>query len=81
MGDIEKCPEEVFFRIIAKLKKIALALGAPALTLQFSPGLEYDTFLGKKYRAEESLPICYLNLTGEIDLSRLRFSLADFDTF
>jgi hypothetical protein len=81
VGDIERCSEEVFFRIIARLRKIAFELGAPALTLGFSPGVDYARFLEKKYRPRESLPICYLNLTSEVDLNGLRFSLADFDTF
>jgi hypothetical protein len=81
IGDIEKCTAEEFFAVTRRLKEIAFKIGIPALTFQVSPGTAYDEFLSKKYKAQSSLPICYLDLASGLDLNKLRFSLADFDTF
>ncbi len=81
IGDIEKCTEEVFFSIIKKLRKLAFKLGAVNVVFQQSPGTEYDRYLSSRYKGEEGLQNCYLDLSSGLDLSKLRFSMADLDTF
>ena len=81
IGDIEKIDYDNFTRIVSKLKKLSFRLGSLNVVFQLSPGIEYDRFLSQKYKAEESLPVCYLDLGSGLDLSKLRFSMADFDTF
>ncbi|HEY3249926.1 MAG TPA: GNAT family N-acetyltransferase [Ignavibacteria bacterium] len=80
IGDIERCSENEFFSILNKLKKIAFKIGIPIITFQVSPGIEYDRFLEKKYNAEESVAIGYINFSN-LELNKLRFTFADFDTF
>lgn len=81
IGDIERCSDQEFMQVIKVLKKAAFKIGAPVITFQLSPGTEQDKFLAGKYKAGESLPVCYLNLGSSLDLSKLKFTQADFDTF
>jgi hypothetical protein len=81
VGDIEKSDKEKFFKIIKKLKSLAFWLGAHNVVFQLSPAADYDAFLSERYEAEESLPVCYLDLGSGMELGRLKFSMADFDTF
>jgi hypothetical protein len=81
IGDIERCSHHEFEHVISGLKLIAFKTGVPVITFQVSSGTEHDGFLAKKHKAEESLPACYLNLKSSLDLSKLKFTQADFDTF
>lgn len=81
VGDIERCGEKEFWQVIWGLKMIAFKTGVPVITFQVSPGTALDSFLAKKYKPEESLPVCYFSLAGDLDLSKLKFTLSDFDTF
>jgi hypothetical protein len=46
-----------------------------------SPGTLLDEKLGKIKKGTPILPFGFLNLTDEYDLSSLKFTYFDFDTF
>jgi GNAT superfamily N-acetyltransferase len=81
VGDIERCTYQEYEHVISDLKLIAFKMGVPVITFQVTPGTEQEGFLAKRYKAGESLPICFLNLKSELDLTKLKFTQADFDTF
>jgi hypothetical protein len=81
IGDIEKCTEQEFWLIIKKLKQISFRLFIPAIIINICVDTDYDNYLSKALNAEENLPVCYFNLSDELDLDKLQFTAADIDTF
>jgi hypothetical protein len=81
VGDMEKVDMQTFFRVLDKLKRLAFAVGAHCITFQFSPGVWMDNYLSIRYEPREGMPVCYLDFGSGLDLSNLKFTLADFDTF
>lgn len=81
VGDIEARTEEEFWQVIKGLKIIAFKIGTPVITFQLSPGTRQNSFMAKKYKPEEVVPICYYDIKSNLDLAKLKFTFADFDTF
>jgi GNAT superfamily N-acetyltransferase len=81
VGDVEKCTEEEFDLIVKKLKSLARLLGNYAVIFYCSPGVNYDNYLKKKYTASEGLPIGWVDFGSGLDLSKLKFTQADLDTY
>lgn len=82
IGDMEKCDEKRFLKVISKLKKIALILGLPHIRYNGSS----DTWgirMFEKYghKMESTYPIGGVNFTNIIALEKLKFTMADNDTF
>lgn len=82
IGDIEKCNEKSFLKIIKRLKKIAFILGLPHLKFQTSTNT-WALSMFKKYGFPMDLkyPVVGVNFTNEIPLDQLKFTGADNDTF
>lgn len=81
IGDIESVDEENFYNILQKLKKLARSLGCYRLIFYYSPGVRYDKYLSAKYSPQKGSPIGGVDLGSGLDLSSLKFSLADLDTY
>lgn len=82
IGDLEKCDEIRFLKVISKLKKIALILGLPHIRYSGSS----DTWgirMFQKYghKMENIYPIGGINFTNIIPLKDIKFTMADNDTF
>lgn len=81
VGDIESCTEEEFLQIVNKLQWLAWRLGCYAVYFYYSPGTKYGEYLSKKAQSEKGLAIGWVDLGSGKDLSKLKFSQADLDTF
>ena len=82
VGDIEKCSDETFQKIIKRLQKICFAIGIPHLRFHTSPNSNIERLLipiSKKHEIE--YPIGYLKLSDSIEPSAIQYSLADYHTF
>lgn len=81
IGDIESVDEDEFQKIVKKLRRLAWLLGCYRLIFSYSPGVKYDKYLSAKYTPRKGSPIGGVDLGSGLDLSSLKFSLADIDTF
>lgn len=81
IGDIESVDEKGFYEIVKKLRRLAWLLGCYQLIFYYSPGVKYDKYLSAKYSFQQGSPIGGVDLGSGLDLSSLKFSLADLDTF
>lgn len=82
VGDIEKCDSEVFNNVLWKLKILAKISGIPhirfnvnensALSLKLNSIIERDV---------KEFPIGYLLFDKSIDMGKIKFVMADNDTF
>jgi GNAT superfamily N-acetyltransferase len=83
VGDIEKTDEESFYKIVKKLKHIARLLGNYAVIFYYSPSVDYDRFLSKKFASSSSggLSIGWVDFESGLELDTLKFSQADLDTY
>lgn len=81
IGDIETASEEEFYKIVKKLKWLAWLLGCYAVYFYYSPGVRYDKYLSDITAPIKGLAVGWLDLTSGKDLSLLKFSQADLDTY
>jgi GNAT superfamily N-acetyltransferase len=83
VGDIEKTGEEAFYKIIKKLKGIAWLLGCYAVVFRYSPLVNYDRFLAKKFdeNCSKGSPVGWVDFESGLPLDSLKFSQADLDTY
>lgn len=81
IGEIESASGEEFNRIVKKLKWLAWLLGCYAVYFYYSPGVKYDKYLSEITAPAKGLAIGWLDLTSGKDLSLLKFSQADLDTY
>lgn len=82
IGDIERCTEDDFKKIIKRLKRLAFFLGLPYLRYQCSPGVYFEKFFentGKKHN--HTYPIGWCDFSSGLDLKKLKFTMCDNDTF
>lgn len=81
LGDLS-CPKphnpEV---IISRLKKLAFLIGADTLVFFSSPGTTQAGIFESCCKPLQGLPVGYLNFNSQLPLEKLRFVLADLDTF
>ena len=63
------------------LKWLAWLLGCYAVYYYYSPGTKYDRFLSAKYKPQKGLAVGWVDFTSGQDLSALKFSQADLDTY
>jgi hypothetical protein len=81
LGDVEKCAEKDFQIILKKLKKISFLLGVDIMVFHTSPDTNIDRLLsGMNYPFIE-YPIGFVNFNSNIDISKIKYTGADFDTF
>jgi GNAT superfamily N-acetyltransferase len=81
VGDIERLSEGEFLSTLKKLKRLAWILGCYAIYFYYSPGVEYHRFLSQKIAPAKGLAVGWIDFTSGQDLSRLKFSQADLDTY
>lgn len=81
VGDIELSDEAEFIRIVKRIKLVAWLLGCYAVYFYCSPETKYDKFLSSKYSYSKGLAIGWADFNSGLDLSSLKFSQADLDTY
>lgn len=82
VGDIEKSSEEKTLRAIRALKSLARRMFIPHIRFQGSTGTPLSQFFAKYgQKMEAKHPIGGVNFSHEIPLEKLKFTMADNDTF
>lgn len=82
IGDMARVNSETFDKVIEKLKRIAAKLFISDIIFAVAPGTYYDKLMTqKKIPFSETLAILYWDFDSGIDLSKIRFTGADYDTF
>ena len=81
IGDMQVASEAELLKAENALKKLASALGVPAIIFQVSPGATLDQWFAKRYQPIESWAIGWKNYSSDIPLEKLRFTYGDLDTF
>jgi hypothetical protein len=81
IGEIEKLSIEELTRIIGRLKIIAFFTGINKIQYQCSKNSGLFPVFTSIKKAEEALPIIFLNLSHKVIAENLVLSFADFDTF
>lgn len=82
IGDMERCTEKKFKKIIRKLKWMGFFLGTHHIRYTCSPGVYFESFFADAGRKlETSYPIILLDINSGIDLKKLKFTMCDNDTF
>lgn len=82
IGDVERCSEEEMEMIIKKLKSICFWSGIPYLRFHCSPGAYWESFFAAKgKRHERSYAVGYVKWNTDIDMTKVKFTAADNDTF
>lgn len=82
IGDIERCSEDEFKKIIQKLKLLAFMLGLPYLRFHCSPDVYFEEFFAKiGHKHESSYPVGWCDFNSGLELKNLKFTMGDNDTF
>jgi hypothetical protein len=81
IGDVNVNNETEFGPILRKLKLLSFLTFNAHIIFCVSPGTLLDEKLSKLNEGTRSLPIGFLNLNDEYDLTSLKFTYFDFDTF
>lgn len=81
IGDISVDKESVLKPILRKLKWLSFLTFNLHVVFYVSPGTVLDEKLSSLKKSSKGLPIGFLNLSDQIDLSTLKFTYFDFDTF
>jgi hypothetical protein len=83
IGDIGKCSDEEFTKVIRNLKALSFFLGLPHIRMHCSSGvwLEKQFINTNAKKMEASYPVGGINLTKIIPLEKMKFTTADNDTF
>jgi GNAT superfamily N-acetyltransferase len=83
VGDIENCSESDFHKILNRLKVVCFFTGLPYLRFHVSPNTCTERLLIKygAIKHEQSYPIGYVDFGCNFDMKRVKFTMADNDTF
>ena len=81
VGDVNINKKSDIKPILRKLKWLSFLTFHPFVMFCVSPGSVLDIKLNGIKKSTEGLPIGYLNFDKETDLSSLKFTYFDFDTF
>jgi hypothetical protein len=82
VGDLEKCNEKEFLDIIKSLKNQCIIMGIPHIRFQTSSSTWLTEILGKYFqKMDVTHPIVGLNLSKKLPLEKMKFTMADNDTF
>ena len=81
VGDVNIDNKSDIKPILRKLKWLSFLTFHPFVMFCVSPGSVLDIKLNGIKKSTEGLPIGYLNFDKETDLSSLKFTYFDFDTF
>ncbi len=81
IGDVNINNKTELLPILRRLKLLSFLTFNVHLVFCLSPGTLLDEKLGKVKEGTQILPVGFLNLNEEYDLSTLKFTYFDFDTF
>lgn len=81
IGDIEFSSEKEFNSIMKSLKVLAFLLGTNEIHFHTSPNTRYNDYMSALGEVKSKNPVCFLNLTCESEMSKIKFQSGDFDTF
>jgi len=81
IGDVNVSKETEFRTILKRLKLLAFLTFNVHLIFCMSPGTLLDEKLSRIKKGKVILPIGFLNLRDGYDLSTLKFTFFDFDTY
>lgn len=82
LGDIERCDDHTFGRVIAGLKKMARLMGIPYLRYQCSRGSFHEAgFKRHGVLFNKTYPIGGVNFTNVVPLNQFKFTMSDNDSF
>jgi len=70
-----------FESLINQLKTIASKLGIRQIQFHTSPGTSLHALFGSKYQAVPSYPVLFQQFDEEVNISNIKFTLADIDIF
>ena len=82
LGDVELAAGSEFEELLAELKSLTRSLGLSELVWMGSQGLEETSLLAEHYPLIQGNAVCAKSLAGALpDLSKLRFTYGDYDSF
>lgn len=82
IGDIERCDDRTFDRVISGLKNMARLMGIPHLRFQCSRGAYHEAgFKRHGVLFNKTYPIGGVNFTNVIPISQFKFTMSDNDDF
>lgn len=81
VGDMGAVTEQDFDTTIEHLKRMCARLGIREISFQVSPGTVLSDLFGKTIPVAASFPIMFLDLDSNLDLTKVKFTLADIDIF
>jgi len=81
IGDMEGPTAQAFETTIEQLKQICRKLGIQQISFQVSPRTPLAELLTKRASGIPSFPVMFLDLGSNLDLTKLKFTLADIDIF
>ena len=81
IGDIDKNNELDIHKAIKKLKRIAFWLGIRIIQFEVSKGHLIDKVLSSKYSSVDKYRVLYYNLNENFPGDKIKYTLADIDTF
>jgi hypothetical protein len=81
IGDMEPGTPQDFEKTIDRLKKLCSRLGIREINFQVSPGTVLAELFRKKATGTPSFPVMFLDLASNLDLTKVKFTLADIDIF
>ena len=81
IGDIEKNLTVDIAVINKKIRQLAFFLGADVIIFQTSPDTYFDKAFGSILKSKDAYQVGYINFNSELPLEKIKFVMADFDTF
>lgn len=81
IGDIEYLPSVDYSRVLKKIARKAAWWGCHKIVFQCSADTWLSSILARDYTAGEGLPVGFVTFNGSPDVSGMRYTMADFDTF
>ncbi len=81
IGEIEKVGEEQVLEMLKKLKRKCFWLGINEIVFQASPGTHHEVIFAKHFPRFVSWATLYNNFNSEADLSNLKLTFGDMDSF
>ena len=82
VGDVSACSDEKFYLVLKQLKKLCFSVGIPHLRFHTSPGTKLERLIKPiSTKHEIEYPIGYIKLNNQVEVERIKYNLADYDTF
>jgi Acetyltransferase (GNAT) domain len=82
VGDMERCTDKEFSRIIRRLKILSFILGVPYIRFHCSPGVYFEKMFEKiSIKHKSTYPVGLVDFNSGLELKNLKFTMCDNDTF